>query len=182
MDELLGWGEAMTVFSVYLYLYIILSQGYLNIRLSKRPNVKKEAEMIFQLFFPSVLKLPTVCIFYFVFAYFLFSCPPPFSRFITLCYTHFARNTFGNMKWSAAKLRRRASHTTANEALVGAGGLLWVPTETRQEFSISLSSFDIRKACTPLRKLIALSAREAQVKEKRSKKKIKFSRPRRKIK
>jgi hypothetical protein len=173
----------MTVFSVYLYLYIILSQGYLNIRLSKRPNVKKEAEMIFQLFFPSVLKLPTVCILFCVRLFFIFmSPPPPFSRFITLCYTHFARNTYGNMKWLAAKLRRRASHTTANEALVGAGGLLWVPTETRQEFSISLSSFDIRKACTPLRKFIALSAREAQVKEKRSKKKTKFSRPRRKIK
>lgn len=87
MDELLGWGEAMTVFSVYLYLYIILSQGYLNIRLSKRPNVKKEAEMIFQLFFPSVLKLPTVCILFCVRLFFIFMSPPPFHDLL-LCATH----------------------------------------------------------------------------------------------
>lgn len=110
MDELLGGGgEAMTVFSVYLY--IILSQGYLNIRLSKRPNVKKEAEMIFHLFFRRFWNCQ-LFVFYFVFAYFLFPCPPP-SLFhdLLLCATHISLEILLGI-WSGRPLSCDAAHLT----------------------------------------------------------------------
>jgi hypothetical protein len=159
-----------SVLCIFIFIYNTVS-GISEYPLIQKTKRQERSRNDFSTFFSVGFEIANCLYFILCSPIFYFHVPPPFSRFITLCYTHFARNTYGNMKWLAAKLRRRASHTTANEALVGAGGLLWVPTETRQEFSISLSSFDIRKACTPLRKFIALSAREAQVKEKRSKKK-----------
>jgi hypothetical protein len=81
-----GGGGYDSVLCIFIFIYNTVS-GISEYPLIQKTKRQERSRNDFSTFFPSVLKLPTVCILFCVRLFFIFMSPPPFHDLL-LCATH----------------------------------------------------------------------------------------------